>query len=86
MCCGKCTKILNTSCLLKRTRQTVLTQIRLLLKKKSNQIRVFPVCYSDKHFVNFSPENQYFIKPIFYLRTEKEKCFLKFYNIYRSIF
>ena len=31
---------------------------------------VFPVCYSDKHFVTSSPENQYF-----FLRTEREKVF-----------
>ena len=28
---------------------------------RSSLIRVFPVCYSDKHFVNFSPGNQHFI-------------------------
>ena len=32
-----CSKILNTSCLPKRPRQTVQTQIRLLLKKQSDQ-------------------------------------------------
>ena len=31
------------------------TQIR------SSLIRVFPVCYSGKHFVNSRPENHYFI-------------------------
>ena len=30
-------------------------------------IRVFPVCYSDKHFVNFSPEINFFL-----LRTERK--------------
>ena len=34
---GKCSKISNTSCLLKKSRQTVQTQIRLLLKKQSDQ-------------------------------------------------
>ena len=33
---GKCSKIINTSCLTKRPRQTVQTQIRLLLKKQSD--------------------------------------------------
>ena len=28
---------------------------------QSSLIRDFPVCYSDKRFVNSSPENQYFI-------------------------
>ena len=27
----------------------------------SSLIRVFPVCYSDMHFVNFGPDNQHFI-------------------------
>ena len=35
--CGKCSKISNTSCLPKRRRQTGQTQIRLLLKKQSDQ-------------------------------------------------
>ena len=34
---GKCSKILNTSSLPKRSRQTGQTQIRLLLKKQSDQ-------------------------------------------------
>ena len=44
--------------------QTVQTQTRLPLKKQSDQIRAFPVCYSDKHFVNSIPDthdNQHFI-------------------------
>ena len=49
----------STSCLPIRSRQTVQTQIRLPVCR-SSLIRVFPVCYSDKHIVNFSPENQYF--------------------------
>ena len=28
---------------------------------RSSLIRVFPVCYSDKHLVNSSPDNQQFI-------------------------
>ena len=28
---------------------------------RSSLIRVFPVCYSDKHFVTSSPDNHYFI-------------------------
>ena len=62
---GKCSKILNTSCLPKRSRQTLQTQIRLLLKI-SGLIRVFPVCYK---FVNSSHENQHFIK-----WEQKKKC------------
>ena len=34
---GKCSKILNTSCLPKMPRTTVQTQVRLLLKKQSDQ-------------------------------------------------
>ena len=34
---------------------------------RSSLIRVFPVCYSDKHFVN-SPDNLHFIG------EQKEKC------------
>ena len=55
----KCSKFLNTSCLANRQRQTIQTQIRLLLK--SSLIKVFPVCYSHYHFVTTSPDNQYFI-------------------------
>ena len=40
----------------KRPGQTVQTQLEV--------IKVFPVCYSVKHFVNSSPDNQIF----FYLR------------------
>ena len=42
---NRCSKILNTSCLPKRARQTVQTQIRISL------IRIFFVCYSDKLFL-----------------------------------
>ena len=52
-------KILNTSWLLKRSRQTVQIQIKLLLK----------FCYSDMHFVNSSPDNQL---PIFLFRIKRE--------------
>ena len=64
---SKCFKTSNTSCLKKRPRQTVQTQIRLLLKKQSDQ--GFPVCQSDKYFVNSSPDN-----PHFFVNTESEKC------------
>ena len=37
ICYGKCSKILNTSCLPNWSRQTVQTQIRLLLEKQSDQ-------------------------------------------------
>ena len=40
---------------------------------RSSLIRVCTVCYSDKHFVNSSPDNKHFIW------QQKEKC-LKFYN------
>ena len=43
---GKHSKILRTSCLPKWPRQTGQT------KSRSSLIRVFPVFYSDKHFVN----------------------------------
>ena len=46
---GKCSKISNSSWLPKRPGQ------------KQFDLRVFPVCNSDKYFVNFSPENQHFI-------------------------
>ena len=50
---GKCFKISNTNCLQKRPRQTAQTQIRLLLKKQSDQgLHCFIVCYSDKRLVN----------------------------------
>ena len=49
----KCSKILNTSCLPKRPRQTGQTQIRLLLKKQSDLgLPSLLQMYSDKHFVN----------------------------------
>ena len=34
---------------------------RLSAQPRSNLTRAFPVCYSGKHFVNFSPGNQHFI-------------------------
>ena len=54
----KFSKISNTSCLPKRPRQTVQTQIRLLFQKQSDQS--LRCCYSEKHFVNSIPENQHF--------------------------
>ena len=48
--------ILNAGCQPKCLRQTVQNQIRQLLKKQSDQgLACF---YSDKHFVNSSPENK----------------------------
>ena len=41
----------------------------------SSLIRVFSVCYSDKHFVNSCPENQ--------LRTKREV--FEFFNIYCTV-
>ena len=43
-----------SSCLLKRP-----------TLKHHSLIKVFPVCYSDKHFVNSSPENQHFVESAF---------------------
>ena len=56
----KCSKFLNARCPTKMPRQAALTQIRLLLG--SSLIRVFPVCYSDMHFINSSPESQQFVR------------------------
>ena len=39
---------------------------------RSSLIWAFPVCYSDKYFVNSSPENQYFIW------EQKQKCVRNF--------
>ena len=74
----KCSKILNTSCLLIMSWQTVQTQIKSLRPRsdcfwRSSLIRVFPVCYSDKHFVNSNPDSQHL----------REKC-LKFKTIYQA--
>ena len=55
---SKFSKIPNTRCLPKNPRQTAQTQIR-----------IFPVCYSDKRF-HFSSRD----KRNFYLRREKVKC------------
>ena len=66
--CGKCSKILDTSCLLRQHRQTAQTQIRL---KKGSLIRVFTVCNSGIHFAYSSP-----VKILFENR-ERGKC-LKF--------
>ena len=34
---------------------------KILQTDRSSLIRVYPVCYLDKHFVNSSPDNQHFI-------------------------
>ena len=44
---------------------------------RSSLIRAFPVCYSDKHFVNHIGAGSSGITLLvseFYLRTEREKC------------
>ena len=61
----------------KTPRQTVQTQIRLLLKKQSDQ--GLPCLYSDKHFVNSIPGNQ-----IFFLE-QKEKNVPNFRTPYSVI-
>ena len=48
--------LLNFKHLLKRPKLLGQIQIRLLLKKQSDQ--VFPICYSDKHFMNSISANQ----------------------------
>ena len=48
------------------------TQMRLLPKKQSDQ---FPVRYSNKHFVNFSPDRQHFIGE---QREKSVQCFRTF--------
>ena len=55
---GKSSKISNSNFLPKRLRKTVQTQIRLLRQKQSDQ--GLPCFYTDKHFVNSTPDNQYF--------------------------
>ena len=50
---ARCSKILNTSCLPKRPRDSEKQhRPRSDCFWKSSLNRVFPVCYSDKHFVN----------------------------------
>ena len=56
---GKCVKISNTSCLLKQPKQTGQPQIRLLLKKHTDQ--GLPCLLFWHSFVNSSPKNQHFI-------------------------
>ena len=63
----RCSKTSNTSCLPKTPRQTVQSQIRLLLKKQSDQ--GLPCLLFWQAFCEFQPW-----KPTFYLRTEREKC------------
>ena len=52
----KCSKILNAiySCLPKKPRQTGQISDQTASQEA---IKVFHVCYSDKHFVNSSPDN-----------------------------
>ena len=80
---GKCSKILNTSCMLKQPRQTGQTQIRLLLKKQSDQ--GLPCLLLGHPFCDFLS-----LKPTFYLRTEREsvQSFRTFtvYFIFREFF
>ena len=64
---GKCTKISNTGCLTKRSRQTRQTQIRLLLMKQSD--RGLPCLLFWQALCGFQPW-----KPTFCLRKEGEKC------------
>ena len=42
---------------------------------RSSLIRVFPVCYSDKHFETFNPRNQHFI-------SKRNKKNVEILNIY----
>ena len=56
---GKCSKMSKSSCLPKRPRQTVQTQIRLLLKKQSDQ--GLPCLLFWQAFVSFTAEKQHFI-------------------------
>ena len=61
----------GTSCLPKMPRQTWQILIRRLL-----QIRAFPVCNSDNHFVNCSSDNQQFEqRKVFKILEYLEKCF-----------
>ena len=62
---GKCSKILNASCLLKRTRQTVQTQIRLPLQKQSDQGLLCFLCWQA--FCESQPWKQTFC-----LRAERK--------------
>ena len=56
-----------------RSCQTVQIHIRLLL------IRFFPVCYSDKHFVNYNHDNQHLNRK---RKVFKILEFLLIFNIY----
>ena len=46
---------------------------------RSSPIRVFPVCYSGKHFVSSSPENQHFIWEQKKKRAQSFRIFTCFY-------
>ena len=58
----RCSKFSNTNCLPKGLEKQC--------RPRSGLIRVFPVCYSDKHLANPSPDKQHFI-----WKTEREKVF-----------
>ena len=82
---SRCSYISNTVACQKgidKHRQILQSQFRLLLQKQSelalHYFRVFPICYSDKHFLNFSPDNLNFIW------KQKEKSILKFLSIYHE--
>ena len=47
---------------------------------RSSLTRVFPVCYSDKHFVNSNPDNHYFI------REQKKKSIWNFRTFTKLVF
>ena len=49
----KCSKILNSSCWSKSIDKQGRPKSACFLR--SSLIRVFPVCYSDNHFPNYSP-------------------------------
>ena len=53
---GKCSELLNSSCLPGRPRQNSTDPDHLI------SVYPVPVCDSDKHFVNSIPENQHFIE------------------------
>ena len=57
--CSK-SKISNTGCL-QNTGLDKQCRTRSDCFWRCSLIRIFPLCYSDKHFVNASPENQPFI-------------------------
>ena len=71
-------KILNTSCLSKRPRQTAQIQNRLSqvqIRLSRIQIRVFPVCYSAKLFVSCE---------IFF--EKRQRKYSKLWNVYCPLY